>query len=113
MDFFLASKQVIGILDWAPARLTAFTYAIAGSFEDALNGWRSFHESRFAEFSNNASGILICTGSGALRLPSLLTERLEYVNDYRYLVKAAIGLVWRSLLVWLILLAIFTLASWT
>lgn len=112
LDFFLKSRQLMAILDWAPARLTAFTYAIAGSFEDALYGWRSYHEIRFDEFSNNASGILICTGSGALRLTTLLDEKLENSSDYHYLAEAAMGLVWRSLVVWLVILIIFTLAGW-
>jgi membrane protein required for beta-lactamase induction len=112
LDFFLAAKQLHAMLDWLPARITAFTYAIAGSFEDALYGWRSYHESRFDEFSNNASGILICTGSGALRMSSLLDDTFDHTGTYHYLVEAAMGLVWRSLLVWLVLLGLFTLAGW-
>jgi membrane protein required for beta-lactamase induction len=112
LDFFLASRQFIAFLDWAPARITAFTYAIAGSFEDALNGWRSYQETRFDEFSNNASGILICTGTGALRLSSLLDDKFGNTGESHYVVEAAMGLIWRSLLVWLAILSIFTLAGW-
>ena len=112
MDFFIATRQLLAILDWLPARLTAFSYAVAGSFEDALFGWRSYHESRFDEFSNNASGILICTGTGALRLSSLLDDKFELSGSYQYLVEAAMGLVWRSLVVWLALLGLFTFAGW-
>jgi membrane protein required for beta-lactamase induction len=112
MDFFIAAKQLLAILDWVPARLTAFSYAIAGSFEDALYGWRSYHETRFDEFSNSASGILICTGTGALRLSSLLDSNVDLTGSYQYLVEAAMGLVWRSLLVWLALLGLLTFAGW-
>ncbi len=112
LDFFLASRQFIAFLDWAPARITAFTYAVAGSFEDALYGWRSYHETRFDEFSNNTSGILICTGTGALRLSSLLDDKLGNTGDNPYVVEAAMGLIWRSLLVWLVILSVFTLAGW-
>lgn len=112
LDFFIAARQLLAVLDWIPARITAFTYAIAGSFEDALSGWRSYHESRFDEFGNNASGILICTGAGALRMSSMLVDKYDSTNSYLYLVEAAMGLVWRSLLVWLALLGLFTLAGW-
>ncbi|MGD8932201.1 MAG: regulatory signaling modulator protein AmpE [Chromatiales bacterium] len=112
LDFFIASRQLLALLDWLPARITAFTYAIAGSFEDALDGWRSYHESRFDEFSGNASGILICAGSGALRMSSLLDDKFDHTGTYQYLVEAAMGLIWRSLLVWLALLGIFVLADW-
>jgi len=111
VELLLTSQRLIAILDWAPARITAFAYAIAGSFEDALYGWRSYHERRFNEFSNSASGILICTGSGALRLTTLLEQAVSE-DDYLYLAKAAMALVWRSLVVWLIVLALFTLLGW-
>jgi membrane protein required for beta-lactamase induction len=112
LDFFIAARQLLAVLDWLPARITAFTYALAGSFEDALDGWRSYHESRFDEFSNNASGILVCAGSGALRMSSLLDEKFDHTGTYQYLVEAAMGLIWRSLLVWIALLGLFTLADW-
>ncbi|MGD8589485.1 MAG: regulatory signaling modulator protein AmpE [Chromatiales bacterium] len=112
LDFFIAARQLLAVLDWIPARITAFTYAIAGSFEDALYGWRSYHESRFDEFSNNASGILICTGAGALRMSSLLDDKYDLTDSYQYIIEAVMGLVWRSLLVWLALLGLFTLAGW-
>jgi AmpE protein len=110
-DFLQAGGQLLAILDWAPARLTAASYAIAGSFEDALYGWRSYHESRFNDFSSSATGILICTGSGALRLSYLMDNDMDEAYK-RHLVDAAMGLVWRSLVVWLVLIALLTLAGW-
>ncbi|MCG7947942.1 MAG: regulatory signaling modulator protein AmpE, partial [Candidatus Thiodiazotropha taylori] len=49
IDFKLNTRQLVIILDWLPARVTAFCYAIAGSFEDALYGWRSYQERRQSE----------------------------------------------------------------
>ncbi len=114
LDFILTSKQLIAILDWIPARLTAASYAVAGSFEDALYGWRSYHEDRFNEFHSNASGILICTGTGALRLSSLIdNDSDENIYDaHHHLADAAMGLVWRSLVVWIVLVGLLSLAGW-
>jgi membrane protein required for beta-lactamase induction len=112
-DLFHTANRLVDILNWIPARLTAFSYAIAGSFEDALIGWRSYHESRFNEFYSSASGILVCTGSGAMRLATLLeTQAEESPADAFFLAKAAMGLVWRSLVVWIIVLGFLTLADW-
>ncbi|MDJ0805322.1 MAG: regulatory signaling modulator protein AmpE [Gammaproteobacteria bacterium] len=113
-DFLHTSRQLVAILDWIPARLTAASYAIAGSFEDALYGWRSYHESRFNEFSSSASGILICTGTGALRLSTLVDSDTgtHPTEGQRYLMDAAMGLIWRSLVVWIILIGLLTLAGW-
>lgn len=110
-DFLLNSKQLVVILEWIPARITAFCYAIAGSFEDALYGWRSYHESRFSEFDDSNSGTLICTGSGAMRLSTLINEAHEGVQSFSFLAKSAMALVWRSLVVFLVIVTLITLSG--
>jgi membrane protein required for beta-lactamase induction len=107
-DFLLNSQQLVVMLDWIPARITAFCYAIAGSFEDALYGWRSYHESRFSEFSDSNSGTLICTGGGAMRLSTLINEAHEGVQSFSFLAKSAMALVWRTLVVYLVIVALLT-----
>ena len=111
MDFFLNAKQLAWILDWLPARITALCYAIAGSFEDALYGWRSYQDRRQDEFSDSNSGILICTGGGAMRLTTLLDEQNEELHDYSHLPQSAMALVWRSLVVWLVIAGVLTLTG--
>jgi membrane protein required for beta-lactamase induction len=110
-DLFQNAKQLLLILDWLPARLTAICYAIAGSFEDALYGWRSYQEKRYDEFSDSNSGTLICTGSGAMRLTTLLGERSEEMLDYSHLPQSAMALVWRTLVVWLVIGGLLTLTG--
>jgi membrane protein required for beta-lactamase induction len=111
LDYRLNALQLVHILDWLPARLTAFCYAIAGSFEDALYGWRSYQEQRHSEFSDSNTGILICTGSGAMRLTTLLDETQTGAQVYSYLPKAAMALIWRSLIVFMALLAFISLSG--
>ena len=111
MDLYLNSKQLLLIMDWLPARITAICYAIAGSFEDALYGWRSYQERRYDEFGDSNSGVLICTGGGAMRLTTLLDEHSEELRDYNHLPQAAMALVWRSLVVWLVICALLALTG--
>ncbi|MET0045857.1 MAG: regulatory signaling modulator protein AmpE, partial [Candidatus Thiodiazotropha sp. 6PLUC3] len=111
IDFKLNAKQLLTILDWVPARITSFCYAIAGSFEDALYGWRSYQESRHSEFSDSNTGTLICTGSGAMRLTTLLDEAYAGAHLYSYLPKAAMALIWRSLIVFLVILTFLTITG--
>lgn len=110
-DFYLNSRQLQTILDWIPARITAFCYAIAGSFEDALYGWRSYHDDRLSEFGESNSGILICTGGGAMRLSTLTDEAHEGAQSYSFLAKSAMALVWRSLVVFLVMVTLITLSG--
>ncbi|MET0067642.1 MAG: regulatory signaling modulator protein AmpE [Candidatus Thiodiazotropha sp.] len=111
IDYRLNALQLVYILDWLPARVTAFCYAVAGSFEDALYGWRSFQEQRYKEFSDANSGILVCTGSGAMRLSTLLDETQSGAQVYAYLPKAAMALIWRSLIVFMAMLAFASLSG--
>jgi membrane protein required for beta-lactamase induction len=111
IDFFLNAKQLLLIMDWLPARLTAICYAIAGSFEDALYGWRNYRDRRYDEFSDSNSGTLICTGSGAMRLTTLLEEHSDELHDYSHLPQSAMALVWRSLVVWLVIATLLTLTG--
>ncbi|MCU7919882.1 MAG: regulatory signaling modulator protein AmpE [Candidatus Thiodiazotropha sp. (ex Epidulcina cf. delphinae)] len=111
VDFSLNCKQLITILEWIPARITASFYAVAGSFEDALYGWRSYRQSRYSEFSDSNAGTLICTGSGAMRMTTLLEEANDGAQVYSYLPQAAMALIWRSLVVCLVLIALLTLTG--
>jgi membrane protein required for beta-lactamase induction len=110
-DFLHYSQRLILILEWIPARITAFCYAVAGSFEDALYGWRSYYDRRFSEFKDSNTGILICTGGGAMRLSTLLNEAHEGMQSFSFLVKSAMALVWRALVVYLVIVALFTLTG--
>jgi AmpE protein len=111
IDFFLNAKQLLLILDWLPARLTAICYAIAGSFEDALYGWRSYQERRYDEFSDSNSATLICTGGGAMRLTTLLGEHSDELQDYSHLPQSAMALIWRSLVVWLVICTLLSMTG--
>lgn len=107
-----------GWLDWLPVRLSALSFAIVGNFEDAVNCWRN----QAAAWSDKNAGILLATGAGALgvRLGLPLTGwpaafarpelGLGLDADVDCL-QSAIGLIWRSLLLALLLLALLWLAN--
>jgi adenosylcobinamide-phosphate synthase len=114
-------------MDWVPTRLTAAGFAIVGNFEQAAYAWR-FHQKKWA---TQSEAILIGTGGGALgvRLGSPLAEldsrqamQLAENGDRpvqefgaepmrEHLVYGA-SLVWRAIVLWMILLAMLTVAVW-
>lgn len=93
-------------LVWLPARLLAFGYALSGHFDAAVDGWREAHR-RLPQGSEGTLDVLAVTGAGALGVDS---ETAGPNGVPR--VRAAMRLVWRTLAIWLVVIALFTLAGW-
>ena len=99
-------------IDWLPQRVTATGFAIVGDFEDAVRCWRS----RAGAWRGGSSDIVLAAGAGALGVR--LTEPgdtdaadcpgAEADVDC---MQSAVGLVWRALVLWLLLLFMLGLAS--
>ena len=106
VEFGWAAARFDDLLGWVPARITALSYAIMGSFEDALHCWRQ----RVGVWSDINSGPLLASGFGAMHLQECDTglegeyeERpadLAVIPDASH-VQRAMALVWRVLLFWL------------
>lgn len=113
-------------IDWLPARCTALALAIVGSFEDAIDAWRR-HADRFG---NANDGVILAAAAGAVgvrlgamparaapgqplgevalgtspddALPGEAPSVLHFAR--------VVGLVWRMVALWLLLLALLTVA---
>jgi len=112
------ARQAFYVLEWLPIRLTAATFAIVGDFEDTVYCWRT----QASSWSDPEAGILLASGAGALGVRlgmpimqgGLPLDRPELgVGDDADadFMRSTIGLVWRSVVFWLILLLLLTLAS--
>ena len=115
---FRASHFVVGVLGWIPARLIAFGYAMTGSFEEALRRFRGgFHTNDDVLAANRR--LLVDTGTAALRQERPESaEAAEAASPERRstrpaeVVDAARGLVMRTAILWLAVLALLTLGGW-
>ena len=117
-------------IDWIPVRLTAIAFAVVGNFEDAIYAWRNF-ASRWADESR---GIILAAGGGAMGVrlgtpfenaPQLLPADAAMVDlsdaesdvlpgeepNLRAL-QSTVGLVWRALILWMILLLLLSSVVW-
>lgn len=115
------AARAFAALDWLPSRATALAFAIVGDFEDAIYCWRT-QAARWPA-QDKAAGILLASGGGALgvRLGMPVEEGGE-IGDRPELgigdeadadfMQSTIGLVWRSLVLGLMTLALLWVASW-
>lgn len=117
-------------IDWIPARLTAAAFAVVGNFEDAIYAWRNFA----GRWKNETTGIILTSGGGAMGvrlgtpmetaidlLPSDATgaDTAAFEPDMPpgepptlRALQSTVGLVWRSLLLWMLLLLLVSIAAW-
>jgi adenosylcobinamide-phosphate synthase len=97
-------------VDWLPARITALGFAVVGSFEEAIDSWRA-HEA--SEPDDDNDGVILAATAGAINVrlgergaPSA-SGRQEPEQAH---LRSIVGLVWRSVVLWMVLLALLTLA---
>ncbi|MDO9403857.1 MAG: CobD/CbiB family protein [Polaromonas sp.] len=138
-----AATRAWGVIDFVPARATSLGFAVVGSFEDAIDAWRTYTQ-RFPAEAVTASasrndGVILAATSGAVNVrlggealkPAYSPEASQGFQagglDGDAAVDAAelpipgrepqvahlrsiVGLVWRSVVLWMVLLALLTLA---
>ena len=123
-----ATVQAWQSLDWLPARATALSFAIVGSFEDAMDGWRN----QAQKFPNDNDGVILAATSGAIHIQlggaslkstqsddgelDASTDNLGSSSTPGRIPEVAhfaqvVGLVWRTVVMWLVLVALLTLAN--
>ncbi len=118
-------------IDWLPARITALAFAVVGSFEEAIDCWRNYAQ----RFPDDNDGVVLAATSGAVNvrlggeaLKSAYAANgssvvrgggLEATADTESTpgreaepahLRSIVGLVWRSVVLWMVLLALLTLA---
>ncbi len=117
------------VVDWLPARMTAISFAVVGSFEEAIDGWRNYEP----QSSRDNDGIILAATSGAVNirmggaastvdasLSGALDDDLGVAQQTNESVQGqmpelahlavVVGLVWRTVVMWMVLLALLTLA---
>ncbi|GGY06214.1 CobD/CbiB family protein [Massilia dura] len=113
-------------IDWIPARLTAVAFAIVGNFEDAIYAWRNFAH----RWRDEAIGIILAAGGGAMGvrlgtpqenaakmvpadaatvdISDVEVETLPGDEPSVRALQSTVGLVWRALLLWMLLLLLMS-----
>ena len=109
-------------VDWLPARLTALSFAVVGNFEDAVDAWRQ----EAGYFPQPNDGVVLAATAGAINVrlggvslqdTTTVAETPDNVvqptagkqAEFSHL-RSMVGLVWRAVVMWMVLLALLTLA---
>jgi adenosylcobinamide-phosphate synthase len=130
------SRWAFGLIDLVPSRLTAFGFAVVGNFEESVAAWR-----RDAWLWKHANeGVILAAAAGAVGValgganapPGTAPDRAQSfasgpeADDSTVAdgstqglapqlghLGSVVGLVWRSVVLWMLLLALLTLANIT
>lgn len=110
-----AALRLHGILAWVPARLTAWGYALTGNFSDARYNWQIHTFDWLDDWVAGNDGVLVASGAGALGIGDRREgDGRQQVppGDGVTLIKTAMALVRRTAWLWLVVIAVLTLAGW-
>lgn len=121
--FGAPAQSLLVVLDWVPVRLTALSFAVVGDFEDAAWCWRTQPETWAAQDGGVPVGTLLAAGAGALgvqiggpvAVPGAETRLRPELGTGEPadpdVLPSAVGLVWRALILWLLVILLVTLAN--
>ncbi len=128
----LLSRQFFSLIDHVPARMTAFGFAVVGNFEEAVTCWR--RDASLWRYQNE--GIILAAAAGAVGVrlggaaaPGVTPDRSQTLEGGASQdaveaqgstpgaepqlghLRSVVGLVWRSVVLWMLLLALLSLAN--
>jgi adenosylcobinamide-phosphate synthase len=127
----VVSQRLFELIDHLPSRLTAFGFAVVGNFEEAINAWR--RDASLWKYSNE--GVILASAAGAVGVqlggaaaPGVTPDRSRSFEagptedvaaegstggDPPQMghLRSVVGLVWRSVVLWMLLVALLTLAN--
>jgi AmpE protein len=100
----------LALLDWIPARLTALAFGLTGHLEQALTALRYHFFNGFVSLAADNRAVLASAGTGAMMLDDYLKDDVD-----GGLVSTVMGLltnlVMRTLVVWIVVIALMTISN--
>lgn len=123
-DFNNAVKRLHYLLSWLPSHLTALSYAVMGSFVHALHAWQNRPSDSATPATENPEQEKTDAASDTTDDTTPATHRLllrigkaslqfdTKPPQDNTVVRETLGLCGRSLVAWITVLAIMTLAGW-
>jgi adenosylcobinamide-phosphate synthase len=127
------SQRAFALIDHVPARLTAFGFALVGNFEEAINSWR--RDAGLWRHANEGAILAAAAGAVGVQLGGEAAPGVQPARGRGFdqgvsgtdtaaagsttagdppqmgHLRSVVGLVWRSVVLWMLLVALLTLAN--
>jgi AmpE protein len=110
--FVAAAARLQALMDWVPARLIALGYGLVGSFDAAFAVLTRALPGSWQHMADENRALLSDAGTASLQLEHVRGDHLDDPAELNALVERAEGLIMRTLVVFLAVLALMTLAGW-
>lgn len=121
--YYRAISRLQDILAYLPAHLCAIGFALAGSFEHAWRGWQQHLQELAPAWQQQWRDALIKVGMAALCLepqdtdtdsetPEVEQTELD-ISALQDHIRAILALVWRTVVIWLVIIALSTLLGFS
>ena len=131
-SLLVLSRKLFALIDHVPARMTAFGFAVVGNFEESVASWR-----RDADlWLQPNEGVILAAAAGAVGVqlggvaaPGITPDRSKTFSaggdpgaasaegstggalPLPGHLQSVVGLVWRSVVLWMLLVALLSLAN--
>lgn len=105
--FLRPVQNIHGVLAWLPSRLAAMSFALAGSFEPATTAWKAYYTECSEHFFDVNDDVVASAGCGALGRQ----VQSDMAQSPSAGARCALSLVERSTIVWLVVIALLTIAG--
>ena len=113
------ARRLFALLNWPVAQAMTFSLALVGNFDTVLGVWREHGGAswRLGHAYLGAAGRASVRGEVAEEAQDFIEEGVAPGNAWAKLgelpeLRDAMSLVWRILLLWLVVLALFVVAGW-
>lgn len=101
-----ATLRLKVVMAWIPLHLLAFTYAVAGSFDEAMSQIKRAYAETAQHFLERGSLAVAYAGHAAIR--GIAGEDADEIAAMH----SAVDLIWRGVVIWLTVIGVITLLGW-
>jgi len=107
-----AADTLHGLLAWAPARVTALLFGLAGSFDDAIKSWKDLLYAPDHGWRRGTWAVLAESASASLEVEDRASHAPVISSSLDEVLREVLRMQTRALMILLAVIAVFQTGSW-